>query len=194
MNKNKKIYKVKHNITGLFWDGYGDSFSAKGNKWNSVDAASYDIRKQIRYRATSVNTWINQATVLEYKVFVEETDQVNLKEVLLRDNFHNKLSDAYGSSFIRAYHKIIKCDADRLTFKYAIQIPHAKYAEFREDLKGLGFSSRHYRKVDTWLWISSDDVMLRVKLLDYCSDVVELGKEEQALRQVINQGCDIELR
>lgn len=174
----RRIYKIKNKQTAEYWTGYGSNFSDKGTEFTSWDAAAYEIRRQLSFKHASIYGWLTDAEIVEFEVVASETGTRNLVEAVQRSVFYDKLSKKYGKNFLRQYHKI--CDDPKLKgkFRHALKVSQTEFTEFREAMKGLGYSSRHYKKTDEWLWVEDDEVVLRAKLLDYVTMAINLVQEE----------------
>jgi hypothetical protein len=168
----KHIYKIQNTKTLLFWSGVCSSFNSQGKKFNSVHSAAYSI---------NINQYLDPAIILDCQVVkfqVELTvqEKTSLQYAVQRVSFYQRLTQSYGRDFSRSLCNLEK--SGTVEFKYAVSIPPQKISLFQKQMKDLGFSSRCYRKVDNWLWISGNDVLLSIKMLDHHTNIVYLKDEE----------------
>jgi hypothetical protein len=178
-------YKIKNKTTGQFWTGYGNNFSDRGSDFVTWDAAAYEVRRQIKFGHCSLKSYIAESEIIEYEVAVNEVSTTPLVLAVCRSLQYEKLEGKFGRSFVRQFHKLINNPETLKKFKFAIKISESEYTEFRSAMKNLGFSSRHYKKTDEWLWISDEEVMLRAKLLDYVVMAVYLENEEAEYERMV---------
>jgi hypothetical protein len=183
-------FKIKDTKTGQFWSGYGSAFSDRGSDFASWDAAAYEVNRQIGRHHITVRDWIKDAAIIEYEVSITEVGSEPLIPMVERSKFYERLKKDYGREFIKNYSRFYENKETRGKYKFAIQVVNSDYAEFRESMKNLGFSSRHYKKTDSWLWIEDEQVMLRAKLLDYVVRAVYLENEEKILQENIDRTLD----
>jgi hypothetical protein len=164
---SKRVFKVKHKNTGEYWQGYGSKFSKIGKEFSSALAAARDI--SITHIRTDV-----PGQQLKDLVIIEEVSKVKEKqplqtipteEALAVVEVHDAVRAKYGYSFFCMWHKVVS-EKRYEGAKYIVKVKDGDYEDFRESLKGLGFSSRHFSKQKDWLIIYDDDVAMRMKLLD----------------------------
>ncbi len=182
-----KQYKIKNKLTGQFWTGYGSKFTDRGTTFTTADSAVYEVKMQYGLKHQSINDWINDVEIVEYEVHTTEIGPHDIKKLMLRNIYMESLTSQYGKYFTRTYYKAIPTLDDRLKYRHVVEVENDSYSEFRETLKRLGYSSRHYKKVDTWLWISDDDVMARIKLLDYCKNTINLAEHEAEYDSMVDK-------
>lgn len=186
-----RTYKIKNKTTAQFWTGYGSSFTDKGAEWASWDSAAYEIRRQLRLKHSSINAWLNDAEIVEYEVLVNELGTQSLTRAVMRSAFYDRMSKKYGATFTKHYHKLQENETTRGKYKYAIDVRRSEFSEFRVAMKNLGYSSRHYKKTDNWLWIEDEEVMLRAKLLNNVVQSVNIAVEEDEFEQQVNDAVQL---
>lgn len=180
----QKQFKIQNTATGLFWNGYSSSFSESGTTFSSYEDAGNRIESQLKMKH-NMNDWLLNAKVIEYEIIVQERETQTAKHCVMTYRFHEHLKKNYGHNFLRTYKKIRNDKTITEPFKYAVNIKRDSFKEFRESLKDLGFSSRHYKKVDEWIWVRDPDVVARIKLLNFDETIVPIADEEDALKALI---------
>ena len=180
----QKHFKIKNKTTGLFWNGYSNSFSENGTTFGTYDEAGSRLASQIKAKF-DIHSWISQSEIVEYEVIIQEKQVHTPKHCVMQLRYHSYLEEQYGRAFFRAYRKV-KADWDESDpHQYAIKIPRCDFDEFRASLKSLGFSSRHYKKVDEWIWVKNPDVVVRIKLLGASEEIIPIGKEEENFQSLV---------
>lgn len=187
-----RVYKIKNKKTQQYWTGYGNSFTEKGAEFTSWDGAAYEIKRQARFKY-DVNSWLNDAEIVEYEVSITEKGSQTAIYGVQRLSFYEALRSKYGRDFLKHYHKLCENPETKGKYRHAIYVQSGNFVEFREALKRLGYSSRNYKKTDNWCWIESDDVMMRVKLLDYVIHQIDLTAIEHAFEQQVEDAVALYL-
>jgi hypothetical protein len=180
----QKQFKIKNTATGLFWNGYSSSFSESGTVFSSYEDAGLRIDSQFKMKY-DVSDWIKTAEVVEYEIIIQEKETQTAKHCVMVYRFHEYLGKQYGVQFLRSYKKIKSDKSITEPYNYAVNIKNSVFPEFRESLKGLGYSSRHYKKVDEWIWVRDPEVVARIKLLSFDEKIVPIADEEKALNALI---------
>jgi hypothetical protein len=180
-----RVYKIKNKQTQEFWAGYASEFTKKGTQWTSWDSAAHAIRAQLSYRHHSIKEWVDEAEIVELTVSVQETDAFPLMEKVRLSAFYSALQDKFGKQFVKNYHKLCGDTPTEPKFKYAVLVAPQKIDDFRTQLKNLGYSSRAFKKTDSWLWITDDDVAVRARLIDGVSQFVNLELEEAEFKALL---------
>lgn len=179
-----RVYKIKNKTTQQYWTGYGSSFNEKGTEFTSWDNAAHEIRRQARFKY-DISSWLNDAEIVEYEVSITETNSQRAIHGVQRIAFYEALQKQYGRDFVKHYHKMNDNPETKGKYHHAIRVPHDHFVEFREALKRLGYSSRNYKKTDSWCWIEKNDVMMRVKLLDFVTHQVDLDAIEETFAKQV---------
>lgn len=179
--RTKKQYKIKDTTSGLFWIGYGSGFNESGTTYASYELAGRSLANQIGLRHQSLIPFLPHLSIVEYEVVIEEKTSYVAQECMFAYRFSLKLGEKHGYRFQNAHRKMKNLEKENpeKIFRYAIKINHTDFTEFRESLKGLGFSSRNYRKVDEWLFTDNPDVVARTKLLSFAETTIDLEAERQ---------------
>lgn len=161
---SSRVFKVKHKETGEYWQGYGSNFSAKGKEFNSalIAARQIDIA---RIRTPVPGQQLKDLVDIEEVSHTSEALQViPTDEALDVMRVHDYVREKHGYSFFCLWHKVAT-QKKYYGAKYLVLVKK-NYDEFRERLKGLGYSSRHYSKIKDWLIIYDNEVAMRIKLID----------------------------
>jgi len=182
---SKKCYKIKRTDTNQFWSGYGSAFSIGGQTWNTSESAAYSLQQQLSYRHASIKDWLHLAVIVEFEIVTNEIGSFTAKEAILRNRLTAKLRKDYGDQFVKHYVKMQQDTTTKNKYKHAVQVYNEDFSEFRETLKGLGYSSRHYKKTDKWLWVEDDEVVLRMKLIEGVSKMVDLAQIEADFQDMV---------
>jgi len=162
---SSRIFKVKHKEIGTYWQGYGSNFASKGKEFPSALIAARQI-SMARIRAMPSGQQLWDIVVIE-EISPESFQPLQIiptEDALAVMYVHDFIRDKYGYSFFCLWQKVVtnkKYDGA----KYLVHVKH-NYEDFRERLKGLGYSSRHFAKIKDWLIIYDDEVAMRIKLID----------------------------
>jgi hypothetical protein len=177
VSRTSRIFKVKHKETGKYWQGYGSNFSVSGKEFRSaLDAARQIDLARIRTSVPGqqlkdlvlIEEFEREVTKSTEPIQTIETDDA-LAVVRAYDHVHKK----YGYSFCCLWRKVTTQPKFK-DAKYLVKVDQ-DYEEFRERLKGLGYSSRHYTKQKDWIILFDDDVAMRVKLLSGYTEFVSMA-------------------
>lgn len=182
-----RCYKVKKKDTGEFWSGYSSAFSANGITFNSEGEAGYELRKQLSLRHNSIKDWIEQAEIVEYEITTTEVGASSAMTAVLRHQFYEQVIKKHGKSFVKHYSKLQSDPETRDKYKFAIEVNPTTYTDFRDRLKALGFSSRHYKKLEHWIWIENDEVVATAKMLDGHKQIVDLTALQSEYQNTLQQ-------
>lgn len=171
---SSRVFKVKHKETGKYWQGYGSNFSAKGKEFISalVAARQIDIA---RIRTTIPGQQLKNLVVIEELSTGQSPEviqTIDTDEALGVMRVHDHVRDKYGYSFFCIWHKVVTLEKYKGA-KYLVQVKK-DFDDFRERLKGLGYSSRHYSKIKEWLIIYDDDVAMPIKLIEGYDQFIKL--------------------
>jgi hypothetical protein len=158
-------YKIKKADSHEYWTGYSSAFSKNGVSYHSLEDAGAAIAAQLKNSKTGIAVWAQTAQVIAFKVEVNAVCSYQLTSTIELSRHYDKMRKDHGVSFIYAF-KLLCKRFPKPDFKYAVQIHQSNYKEFRETMKGLGFSSRAYKKIGDWIFFSDDDFCVRVKLVD----------------------------
>lgn len=167
----KKLYKVRRTDTGEYWSGYSSMFSKDGEEYHSIEIAANALSSQRSLLHVSIDSWIGVSEIVEYEVVRNERTSSSAIAEVIRYAQYAELAKQHGNDFVNGYKRMLQQPVE---FDYAFQIWYKEYEEFRITLKGLGHSSRSYKKTGNWIWVNDRDVALKVKLLGSFAKSVEL--------------------
>jgi hypothetical protein len=188
-------YKIQEKTSKHFWTGYGLTLSETSgcqfaNKAAAVRSLHHAIRYQQRYKAVgnnnriSLNSYSNWE-IVEYLIIVKENSTVPAVDAVFEYAFLCSMDNRHGGGFAARYAAATKDQT--IDIKYAVSVLKTNFIDLREDLKGLGYSSRHYKKTGNWLWISDPEVMLRMQLLPYISLAINIDDAREQFRIKFNE-------
>jgi hypothetical protein len=162
---SSRVFKVKHKETGKYWQGYGSNFSTTGKEFSSALLAARQV-DITRIRTSIPGQQLKDLVVIEElsPTVTQPLQTIPTEEALAVMKVHDHVRLKYGYSFFCLWHKIISREKYEGA-KYLVQVK-TNYEDFRDRLKGLGYSSRHFAKIKDWLIIYDNDVAMRIKLID----------------------------
>jgi hypothetical protein len=171
---SSRVFKVKHKETGKYWQGYGSNYSTKGKEFTSalIAARQIDIT---RIRTSIPGQQLKDLVEIEEistTVDANPIQTIPAEEALAVMQVHDHVREKYGYSFFCLWHKV----ATQTKYegaKYLVKVK-TDYETFRERLKGLGYSSRHFSKIKDWLVIYDNDVAMRIKLIEGYDEFIVL--------------------
>ena len=164
-------YKIKKSDSTEYWTGYSSVFSKNGVAYQTLEDAGAAIQAQLKNSRTGIAKWAQTAQVIAFKVETNVVCSYQLTATIELAKHLDKLRSDYGTSFVYGFKLLCKRYSEP-DFKYAVQIRPSEYKDFRETMKGLGYSSRIYKKIGDWIFFSDDDFCVRVKLVDTHSQFV----------------------
>lgn len=166
----KRLFKVKSNTTGFHWEGQGSKFGRKGKYFSSAIEAARglhytQIRPGLGTTYKSYTDFINDLVIEElHPDYYTKIQSFPATDAIEAYKLQTSIIGKYGYTFLCTWLKIAS-KPEYQGGKYLIRITD-DYVEFRERLKGLGYSSRAYKKLGEWILVFDDDVAMRIKLID----------------------------
>lgn len=167
-------YKIKNTKTAEFWTGYSTQFSKRGAEYKTMEDAGAAIAAQLKLRHSSIQDWLPFSEVVEFEVIVKQNVAYKSADAIKLSKLYSSMFADHGSDFLNGFKKMTREPAPVPDLKYAVEVFRSEYDEFASTLKGLGFSSRTFKKVGRWIWFSSDDLGIRIKLIGGHSKFVDL--------------------
>jgi len=178
----RRYYKVKNKTTEQYWTGYGSKFTDGGAEFTSPEQVGYELRIAVRYHHKSLQNILDDLEVEEFEVSVASSGVLDdALYYIVQSERDSVLVTRYGKSFIRNYLKLNK--DENFKPKFAIRIDPANFSKFKETLKGMGYSSRYYKKTDNWIWTDNDDVVVNTKLIGGYEEIVNLMDIEKGFQE-----------
>lgn len=166
-------YKIKKSDSPEYWTGYSSTFSKNGVAYRTLEDAGAAIQAQLKNSRNGIKTWVDDAQVIAFEVVTNVICSYTLVNSVELSKMFDSMQKDHGRNFLNGFKHVILKHPD-LEFKYAAQIPASEFTSFRDQMKALGFSSRHYRKHQDWIYFSDDDLCLRVKLVSIHTKFVNL--------------------
>jgi hypothetical protein len=157
-------YKIKKSDSNEYWTGYSSQFSTNGIAYRSLEDVGTAINAQLSNKRAGIHKWIDTAQVIAFEVITRVVCAYDPVATVELSKLLASMQKDYGRNFVTGFKQLANRNSE-YQFKYAAQIPPSEYASFRETMKTLGFSSRHYRKYNDWIFFTDDDLCMRVKLV-----------------------------
>lgn len=169
-----RYYKIKNTKTAEFWTGYSTQFSKKGAEYKSIEDAGAAIASQLKLKHSSIQDWLPHSEVVEFEIIIKEQLSFSSNDAIKLSKLYVDLYREHGTDFLAGFKKMTRNPSPAPDLKYAVEIIRSEYDDFTSTLKGLGFSSRTFKKVGSWIWFGSDDLGIRIKLIGGHTKFVDL--------------------
>jgi hypothetical protein len=169
-----RYYKIKNTKTAEFWTGYSTQFSKRGAEYKSIEDAGTAIAAQLKLKHSSIQDWLPHSEVVEFEVIIKEQLSFASNDAIKLSTLYLALQREHGTDFLAGFKKMTRDPSPVPDLKYAVEIIRNQYDDFTSTLKGLGFSSRTFKKVGSWIWFGCDDLGIRIKLIGGHTKFVDL--------------------
>lgn len=179
-----RYYKIKNTKTAEFWTGYSTQFSKKGAEYKSIEDAGAAIASQLKLKHSSIQDWLPHSEVVEFEVIIKEQLSFTSNDAIKLSKLYVDLYREHGTDFLAGFKKMTRVPSPVPDLKYAVEIIPREYDDFTSTLKGLGFSSRTFKKVGSWIWFGSDDLGIRIKLISGYTKFVDLTDHLKIVEEV----------